>query len=77
MKTAKIVFYDARHERIKTVDITSSRARSESSDGTAECAGEGRLFVFGDDLADGRYTYALVLDDRTVASKEMIKARSR
>ena len=77
VKTAKIVFYDARGDRIKTVDISSSRARSEGSDGIAECAGEGRLFVFGDDLGDGRYTYALVLDEKTVASKEMIKARSR
>jgi len=76
VKTAKIVFYDARGERIKAVDITSSRARSNGSDGIAECAGEGRLFVFGDDLSDGPYTYALVLDERTVASKQMVKSRT-
>ena len=73
VKTAKIVFSDARGERIKTVDVSSSRGRS----GFAECAGEGRLFVFSDDLSDGRYTYALVLDEKTVATKEMLKARSR
>src|SRR5690349_23083651 len=66
VKTAKIVFYNAHGERIKTVDISSRRARSDGSDGIAECAGQGRLFVFGDDLGDGRYTYALVLDERTV-----------
>ena len=76
VKTAKIVFYDVRGQRIKAVDISSSRAPSEGSDGIAECAGEGRLFVFGDDLSDGRYTYALVLDEKTVASREMIKAGS-
>jgi len=78
VKTAKMVFYDPHGELIKVVDISSSRRRSgDENDGIAECAGEGRVFVFGNDLTDGRYTYALVIDEKTVDSKQMIKSRSR
>ena len=78
VKTAKMVFYDAHGELIKVVDISSSRSRSDDGhDGIGECAGEGRVFVFGDDLSDGLYTYALVIDKKTVDSKQMIKSRSR
>jgi len=77
VKTAKIVFSDARGDRIKAVDLSSSRERSvDASDGSEECAGEGRLFVFGDGLSDGLYTYALVVDEKTVASRQMIKSTS-
>ena len=77
VKTAKIVFYDAHGRLMKAVDLTSRRGRSDDrGDEIAECAGEGRLFVFGDDLSDGLYTYALVIDQRTVDSKRMIKSRS-
>ena len=78
VKTAKMLFYDAHRELIKAVDLTSStRGSDDASDGMAECAGEGRVFVFGDDLSDGLYTYALVIDEKRVDSKQMIKSRSR
>jgi len=78
VKTAKIVFSDTHGELIKVVDVTSSRGRSDDgNDGIAECAGEGRVFVYGDDLSDGLYTYALVIDGQMVDSKQMIKSRSR
>ena len=78
VKTARMVFYDAHGELIKAVDISSSRGRSDDGNGgIAECAGEGRMFVFGDDLSDGLYRYALVIDEKTVDSKQMIKSSSR
>jgi len=77
-KTAKIIFHDAHGALMKVVDITSSRSRSDNeNEGIPQCSGEGQMFVFGDDLSDGLYTYALVIDEKTVDSKQMIKARSR
>jgi hypothetical protein len=74
VRTAKMLFYDAQGELIRAVDLTSSRSRSDDRlDESAECAGEGRLFIFADDLRAGLYTYALVIDDRTVGSKQMVK----
>jgi hypothetical protein len=78
VKTAKILFSDAHGELIKVLDVTSSRGRSDDgNDAIAECAGEGRVFVYGDDLSDGLYTYALVIDGQMVDSKQMIKSRWR
>ena len=75
-KTAKMLFYDAQGALIKAVDLTSRRSRSEDRrDETAECAGEGRLFIFADDLRAGLYTYALVVDERKVGAKQMVKTR--
>jgi len=76
VKTAKMLFYDAHGELIKAVNLTSPSSRSDDRrDEIAECAGEGRLFIFADDLRAGLYTYALVVDERTVGSKRMIKSR--
>ena len=76
VKTAKMLFYDARGELIKAVDLTYRRSRSDDrGDEIGECAGEGRLFVFADDLRAGLYTYALVVDERKVTSKQMVKSR--
>ena len=76
VKTAKMLFYDAQGELIKAVDLTSRRGRSDGrGDEIAECAGEGRLFIFAEDLRDGLYTYALVVDARKVGSKQMSKSR--
>jgi hypothetical protein len=76
VKTAKMLFYDAQGELIKAVDLTSRRSRSDHrGDEIGECAGEGRLFIFADALRAGLYTYALVVDERTVGSKQMVKSR--
>jgi hypothetical protein len=34
----------------------------------------GRITVFADDLAEGLYTYALVIDDKMVDSKKMLRS---
>ena len=76
VKTAKLLFSDAQGELIKAVDITSPGGRSHGRDDEdAECAGKGQVFVFADDLREGVYTYALVVDERTVDSKRMVKSR--
>jgi len=76
VKTAKMLFYDAQGELIKAVNLTSHRSRSnDRGDEIAGCAGEGRLFIFADDLRAGLYTYALVVDERKVSSKQMVKSR--
>ena len=76
VKTAKMVFYDARGELIKAVDLTSRRSRSDDrGDEIGECAGEGRLFIFADALRAGLYTYALVVNERKISSKQMVKSR--
>jgi len=76
VKTAKMLFYDAQGELIKAVDLTYRRSRSDDrGDEIGECAGEGRLFIFTDDLRAGLYTYALVVDERKVSSKQMVKSR--
>jgi len=76
VKTAKMLFYDTQGELIKAIDLTSRRSRSDDRrDEIAECAGEGRLFIFADDLRAGLYTYTLVVDERTVSSKQMAKSR--
>ena len=76
VKTATMFFYDAHGKLIKAVDLTSRRGRSDyRGDEITECAGEGRLFVFADDLTEGLYTYALVVDHKTMGSKQMVKSR--
>ena len=75
-KKAQMMFYDARGKLIRSVDITSRDGRPDGrGDEDAQCVGLGRVAVFGDDLSDGPYTYALVVDGRTVDSKRMIKSR--
>jgi hypothetical protein len=75
-KTATLLFHDAQGALIKKVDIASRGSRSDSPDDEdAECAGTGQVFVFADDLKDGLYTYALVVDGRTADSKKMVKSR--
>ena len=65
-----------------TTALTRRVGRFELADGgtifldeIAECAGEGQLFIFADDLRAGLYTYALVVDERKVSSKQMVKSR--
>jgi len=76
VKTAKMLFYDAQGGLIKAVNLTSHRGPSnDRGDEMAECAGEGQVFIFADDLRAGLYTYALVVDERKVSSKQMVKSR--
>ena len=76
VKTAKMLFYDAQGDLIKTVDLTYRHNRSDDrADEIGECAGDGRLFIFADDLRAGLYTYALVVDERKVSSRQMVKSR--
>ncbi len=71
-----MLFYDTRGELIKAVDLISDRKRPDDRrDEIAACTGEGRLFVFAHDLRAGVYTYALVVDERTVGSKQIIRSR--
>jgi hypothetical protein len=71
-----MLFYDAQGELIKAVNLTSDRSRSDNrSEDNAECAREGRLFIVAADLRAGFYTYALVVDERKVSSKQMGKSR--
>jgi hypothetical protein len=56
---AQIIFSDVNGTVIKTVDITSK--------------GEGTLNVFANDLTNGSYSYALIIDGQVIASKKMIK----
>jgi len=75
VKEAQLLFDDMQGELIKTVDITSRSGRSDgAADEDAECAGKGQVNVFADDLSDGLYTYALVVDGRVVDSKRMAKS---
>jgi hypothetical protein len=75
VKEAELLFYDTQGKLIKTVDIPSRGGRSDgAADEDVECAGKGQVNVFADDLSDGLYTYALVVDGRMVDSKRMEKS---
>jgi hypothetical protein len=73
IKKARLVFYDAQGTLMKAVDITSSGEPPAGLAEDAQCTGLGRVTVFGDDLRGGRYTYVLVVDERVVESKTMVK----
>lgn len=56
---AQIVFYNGTGQVIKTVDLRSR--------------GKGKINVFASDLSSGLYHYALIVDDKTIDSKKMVK----
>lgn len=56
---AQILFYDANGKLIKVVDL--------------EARGNGQLNVFADDLSNGIYSYALVVDGQIADTKKMVK----
>jgi hypothetical protein len=58
-KTAQLVFRTNQGTVIKTIDITR--------------AGKGSVTVYADDLSSGLYTYNLVIEDRVVDSKKMVR----
>ncbi|HTL82228.1 MAG TPA: T9SS type A sorting domain-containing protein, partial [Bacteroidia bacterium] len=58
-KKAQMLFYDAQGKLIKAVELTGT--------------GKGQLNVFADDLSNGIYTYALVVDGQVMDSKRMVK----
>jgi hypothetical protein len=56
---AQLLFYDATGKLIKAVDL--------------EGKGKGQLNVFADDLSNGIYSYALVVDGQVIDTKRMVK----
>jgi hypothetical protein len=58
-KKAQLVFRNNQGTVMKTIDITR--------------AGKGSVTVYADDLSNGLYTYNLVIEDRVVESKKMMK----
>ncbi|HTL80938.1 MAG TPA: tail fiber domain-containing protein [Bacteroidia bacterium] len=60
-KKAQMLFYDAQGKLIKAVELTGT--------------GKGQLNVFADDLSNGIYTYALVVDGQVMDSKRMVKTQ--
>ena len=59
--TAKIIFSTTDGRVIKTINITET--------------GEGILTIYADDLTNGAYNYSLLIDNKIVASKKMIKEK--
>lgn len=60
-KKAQMLFYDAQGKLIQAVDL--------------ESRGNGQLNVFADDLTNGIYSYALVVDGEVKDTKQMVKAK--
>ncbi|MBI3509398.1 MAG: T9SS type A sorting domain-containing protein [Bacteroidetes bacterium] len=60
-KKAQVLFYDANGKLIKAVELIGT--------------GKGQLNVFADDLSNGIYTYALVVDGQVMDSKKMVKTK--
>lgn len=56
---AQMLFYDATGKLIKAVEL--------------EGKGKGQLNVFADDLSNGIYSYALVVDGQVIDTKRMVK----
>lgn len=56
---AQILFFEQSGKIIKTVDLTGK--------------GKGQLNVFANDLTNGVYTYTLVVDDKIIETKKMLK----
>lgn len=60
-KKAQLLFYDATGKLIKAVDLTTR--------------GKGQINVFANDLSNGIYTYALVVDGQIADTKRMVKTQ--
>jgi hypothetical protein len=58
---AQLLFYDANGKLIKAVDLTER--------------GKGQINVFANDLSNGIYSYALVVDGQIIDTKRMVKAQ--
>ncbi|HTL81807.1 MAG TPA: tail fiber domain-containing protein [Bacteroidia bacterium] len=58
-KKAQMMFYDVQGKLIKVVDLAGT--------------GKGQLNVFADDLSNGVYSYALVVDGQVSDTKRMVK----
>jgi hypothetical protein len=56
---AQLLFYDATGKLIKAVDLTGR--------------GNGQINVFANDLSNGIYSYALVVDGQIADTKRMVK----
>jgi hypothetical protein len=56
---AQLLFYDANGKLIKAVDLTER--------------GKGQINVFANDLSNGIYSYALVVDGQIIDTKRMVK----
>ncbi|HXD91718.1 MAG TPA: tail fiber domain-containing protein [Bacteroidia bacterium] len=56
---AQLLFYDAKGKQIKTINITEK--------------GQGQLILFANDLSNGIYNYALIIDGQLIDTKKMIK----
>ena len=56
---SQMLFYNAQGSIIKTVDLIQK--------------GNGQINVFADNLTDGIYTYTLVVDNKIIETKKMIK----
>ncbi len=56
---AQLLFYDATGKLIKSVDLTDH--------------GKGQVTVFANDLSNGIYSYALVVDGNIIDTKRMVK----
>jgi hypothetical protein len=61
VQKAQLLFYDAQGKLIKAVDLIGR--------------GNGQINVFADDLSNGIYTYALIIDGQVADSKKMMKAK--
>lgn len=59
--SAQIIFFDNNGKVIRSIDITER--------------GAGSLIVYASNLSDGMYSYALVVDDKLVDKKKMVKQR--
>ncbi len=59
VKKAQLLFYDATGKLIKAVDLTGR--------------GNGQINVFANDLSNGIYSYALVVDGQIADTKRMVK----
>lgn len=57
--SSQLLFYDASGKLIKKIDI--------------KITGRGQLNVFANDLSTGIYSYTLVIDEKVVGSKKMMK----
>ncbi len=61
VKKAQLLFYDASGKLIKAVDL--------------EGRGNGQINVFANDLSNGIYSYALVVDGQVANTKRMVKTQ--
>ena len=61
VQKAQLLFYDATGKLIKSVDLTDR--------------GNGQINVFANDLSNGIYSYALVVDGQIADTKRMVKTK--